>query len=211
MICFLVLCLQKGITFFLDAIQKWWIQKYFKGYFLLKKVQYNHRTIRISGFPRIVIKGQMIIGDHFILNSGKTCVTNECESIIEIAEGAILQIGKESGISNSCIHVRKSIIIGNYVDIGSGCFIADSDFHSLSWKDRENRSLGLKNQRTASIVIGNNVFIGARSIILKGVSIGDRSIIGAGSVITKNIPSGQIWAGNPAQFVKKIEDINYDM
>ena len=52
--------------------------------------------------------------------------------------------------------------------------------------------------------IENNVFIGANSMILKGVKIGDRSIIGAGSVVTKNVPSDQIWAGNPAKFIREI-------
>lgn len=53
------------------------------------------------------------------------------------------------------------------------------------------------------MVINDNVFIGARCIILKGVTIGSKSIIGAGSVVTKNIPEGEIWAGNPAKFIKK--------
>jgi acetyltransferase-like isoleucine patch superfamily enzyme len=54
------------------------------------------------------------------------------------------------------------------------------------------------------IVIGDDVFIGANSIVLKGVNIGDRSIIGAGSVVSKNIPADEIWAGNPIKFIKRI-------
>ena len=50
------------------------------------------------------------------------------------------------------------------------------------------------------------MFIGANSIILKGVTIGERSIIGAGSVVTKNIPDDEIWAGNPAKFIRKINN-----
>jgi acetyltransferase-like isoleucine patch superfamily enzyme len=49
------------------------------------------------------------------------------------------------------------------------------------------------------------VFIGARCIILKGVTIGEKSIVAAGSVVTKNIPEGEVWGGNPAKFIKKIE------
>jgi len=55
--------------------------------------------------------------------------------------------------------------------------------------------------------IEDNVFIGANCIILKGVKIGDRSIIGAGSVVTKNVPSDQIWAGNPAKFIREINQV----
>ena len=54
------------------------------------------------------------------------------------------------------------------------------------------------------VIIENSVFIGAQSIILKGVTIGKNSIIGAGSVVTKNVPANQIWAGNPARFIKNI-------
>lgn len=57
---------------------------------------------------------------------------------------------------------------------------------------------------SAPVIIEDNAFIGARSIILKGVTIGANSIIGAGSVVTKSIPANEIWAGNPAKFIRKI-------
>ena len=62
----------------------------------------------------------------------------------------------------------------------------------------------MHHRKCAPVVIENNVFIGAHCIILKGVSIGENSIIGAGSVVTKNVPANQIWAGNPAKFIRKI-------
>lgn len=58
---------------------------------------------------------------------------------------------------------------------------------------------------TSPVVIKDGVFIGAHCIILKGVTIGEKSIIGAGSVVTKSIPDGEIWAGNPAKFIRRIE------
>jgi acetyltransferase-like isoleucine patch superfamily enzyme len=56
------------------------------------------------------------------------------------------------------------------------------------------------------VTIGNRVFIGARSVILAGVNIGNDCILAAGSVATKNIPSGGVYAGNPARFIRSIED-----
>lgn len=53
------------------------------------------------------------------------------------------------------------------------------------------------------VKIGNAVFVGASSIICNQCTIGDNAIIGAGSVVTKDIPSGEIWGGNPARFIKK--------
>jgi acetyltransferase-like isoleucine patch superfamily enzyme len=64
---------------------------------------------------------------------------------------------------------------------------------------------GLADEQTVSksIVIKNGAWIGGSSIILKGVIIGSKSIVGAGSVVAKNVPPGEIWAGNPAKFIKK--------
>ena len=54
--------------------------------------------------------------------------------------------------------------------------------------------------------VGNNVFLGLNSIVMPGVTVGDNVIVGAGAVVTKDIPSGEIWAGNPAKCVSKTED-----
>ena len=54
------------------------------------------------------------------------------------------------------------------------------------------------------VKIEDNAFVGARSMILRGITIGKYSIIGAGSVVTKSVPENEIWAGNPARFVRKI-------
>jgi len=62
----------------------------------------------------------------------------------------------------------------------------------------------MKNRVKKPVVVKDNAFIGARSIILKGVTIGNNSIVGAGSVVTKSIPDNEIWAGNPARFIRSI-------
>ena len=60
-----------------------------------------------------------------------------------------------------------------------------------------------KSFQTESLVIGNDVWIGAGAHILRGVTIGDGAVVGANSVVTKDIPPYEIWAGVPARFVKK--------
>lgn len=57
------------------------------------------------------------------------------------------------------------------------------------------------------IKIGDNCFIGCQSIIMPNVVIGNNCVIGAGSVVTKNVPDGEVWAGNPAHFIKKTKDL----
>ena len=120
-----------------------------------------------------------------------------------IKENAIISIGQDTGMSNVSIYAAKGVSIGNHTKIGGSVKIYDTDFHSLSYEDRMDRETDYP--KTAEVKIGNNVFIGANTIVLKGVTIGDRSIIGAGSVVTKIIPEDEMWAGNPAKFIRKID------
>ena len=64
--------------------------------------------------------------------------------------------------------------------------------------------LDFKNKQNAPIYIKDNVFIGANATLLKGVTIGENAIVGACSVITKDVPANEIWAGNPAKFIKNL-------
>ena len=60
-------------------------------------------------------------------------------------------------------------------------------------------------KKKSPVIINNNVFIGAHSIILKGVTIGENSIIGACSLVTNDIPANEIWGGNPARRIKTLK------
>jgi acetyltransferase-like isoleucine patch superfamily enzyme len=117
-----------------------------------------------------------------------------------IRKGAVIQIGDRVGISGSTLSANSHIEIGSDVLIGSGCLITDSDAHPVSYQDR----LQEKDADTAPVIIEEGVFIGARSIILKGVTIGRGSVVGAGSVISRDVPPGVVVAGNPARVVKDI-------
>jgi len=75
----------------------------------------------------------------------------------------------------------------------------DSDFHDLS---PEGRHFGPASAEP--VVIEDNVFIGSRAIILKGVTIGRDSVIGAGSVVTRSIPPRTVAAGNPAKVLRPL-------
>lgn len=106
------------------------------------------------------------------------------------------------GISNSCLKASTTIIIKDNVNIGGDCKIYDSDFHSVEYIDR--MTYPDVKRKSAPVTIEEGVWIGAHSIILKGVTIGKRSVIGAGSVVTCDVPDDELWAGNPARFIKKI-------
>jgi acetyltransferase-like isoleucine patch superfamily enzyme len=76
--------------------------------------------------------------------------------------------------------------------------------HSLNFIERRLPETDSSNAKSMPIIIKDDVFIGTRSIINKGVIIGERSIVASGSVVTKSIPQDEIWGGNPAKFIKKI-------
>tara|TARA_R110002020_G_scaffold144769_1_gene317928 strand:- start:2894 stop:3319 length:426 start_codon:yes stop_codon:yes gene_type:complete len=124
--------------------------------------------------------------------------------VIAVDSNASLTIGNNVGISSVIIAVHNSISIGNNVKLGAGSRIFDSDFHSINYLNRRFSKGDLEFRETSPVFIGDDVFIGANSTILKGVNIGSRSVIGAGSVVTKSVPADEIWAGNPAKFIKKI-------
>ncbi len=88
----------------------------------------------------------------------------------------------------------EEIVIGKHVHITMGCIILshalDTSVKGIRWKK-------------SPVKIGDNCFIGAKTIICNSVQIGNNVIIGAGSVVTKNIPDNEIWAGNPARFIKR--------
>ena len=147
-------------------------------------------------------KADIKIGENFILNSGKYCIDNLACSKIAIGDGASFSVGDNSGFSNIVIQCLQEIRIGNFVNVGAGCMLMDSDFHSLDWRKRADRKIDSGNAKTAPILIGDYVFIGARSIVLKGVTIGERAIISAGSVVVSDIPPDCIAGGNPCKVIR---------
>lgn len=118
--------------------------------------------------------------------------------------GARISIGKNSGLSGTVICAAVEVIIGAECLFGADVTIVDTDFHAIRAQGRRNNT-NPDDIAALPISIADNVFVGAGSIILKGVSIGKNSIVGAGSVVTKNVPENVVVAGNPSRVVKKIE------
>ena len=113
---------------------------------------------------------------------------------IRIFNNAKLTLG--SGYINgfSQIVCAKNIEIGNDVAIARDVIIRDTDAHDI---------LDGKHQKIKPVKIGNHVWIGAKAMIMKGVTIGDGSIIAAGAIVTKDVPEKCIVAGVPAKIIKE--------
>ncbi|WP_171973137.1 acyltransferase [Saccharicrinis aurantiacus] len=154
-------------------------------------------------------KGSLLLGKNVKINSGKkyNVIGGDTRTNFIISPGATMQVGNNVGISNSTFCCHNSLIIEDNVLFGGGCKVYDTDFHSINF---DNRILpyryGKKDKtiQTKGIIIKRGAWVGGHCIILKGVKVGENSIIGAGSVVTKSIPPNEIWAGNPAKFIKRI-------
>lgn len=119
-------------------------------------------------------------------------------------------IGENCNICSLCF-IENEVVIGNNVTIKNGVYLWDgitlednvqigpnvtftNDKYPRAKQDFEL-------QRT---LIQKGASIGAASVILGGVRIGENAMIGAGSVVTKDVPANELWYGNPAKFVRKI-------
>lgn len=142
------------------------------------------------------------IGDHVRINSSRHSnpIGGDTKTILFAKGNGKIRIGDGCGISCASIIACDSITLGNQVFVGGGTRIYDTDFHWLDFDKRISELGGA----TAPVTIGDGAFIGAHCIILKGVTIGEKSIVGAGSVVTKTIPAGEVWAGNPAKYIRKL-------
>jgi acetyltransferase-like isoleucine patch superfamily enzyme len=180
---------------------------------IINKLIFTYKGILIGsgfqskGFLFIRSKGVVVIGDDFRVNSSPSSnpIGGSERTSIQVLKGATLEILNNVGVSNISITCACRVKIGSGVRIGSGSAIFDTDFHSLDAYERVNRRYGVEESVNKSpVIIKDNVFIGARVIVLKGSCIGENSIIGASSVVSGNIPKNQIWAGNPARFIRNI-------
>lgn len=115
------------------------------------------------------------------------------------SNAALIEIGSGSGFSGTSIGAMEKIIIGKDVFCGANTLITDFDWHGIQPELRKTSS-----GESRPVIVGNNVFIGYGSIILKGVTIGDNAVIGANSVVTKSIPANVIAGGNPCKVIKNL-------
>lgn len=162
----------------------------------LQGVRYG-RSISFRG-RALVLKmpgSEITIGNNCSFNS--SCrynfrgINHKC--IIQTSRGGNIVIGDNCGFSGVSIVSSVGVTIGNNVMCGTNVMIGDRNDHEDQYPQF----------KPAPIVIGNNVWIGMNSIIMKGVNIGDNVIIGANSLVTKDIPSNVIAVGSPCKPIKE--------
>lgn len=164
-------------------------------------------TIRVPG--RIELGNSIIVDDNAVLDAkgDAACSFIRCGDQVEISRNAILSCKGEGSITmgdfvsigrNALLSALAKLEIGSYCSIGPYASILASGH---DWSDPDTPIL-LQNRRVQSIVLGENVWIGAHATIMDGVTIGENSIVGVGSVVTKDVPPYRTVAGSPARIVR---------
>ena len=147
----------------------------------------NHVTLH--GKPKVVNQGTMTFGDRVRLDSG--VATLELVAL----RGGLLEIGDNVFINYSSSLVASTHVrIGNDSLIGTHVMVMDTDFHRV--EDKAYDTSG------KPVILEERVWLGNRSMVLKGVTIGHDSVVAAGSVVTSDVPPRSIVAGVPAKVVR---------
>lgn len=174
-------------------INRWYVRRYIAPQF-----------DSLGSIPDVLNPRSLVIfGDNIHLGRHAHIIASP-DNLIRITSWPS-RLGKtEIRIGNYClispgvrISAAKSIQIGDNCMFASNVYISDSDWHGIYNRIRPFRS-------EKPIIIEDNVWLGERVIVNKGVCIGENSVIGAGSIVTKNIPANSIAAGNPARVIKTI-------
>jgi acetyltransferase-like isoleucine patch superfamily enzyme len=153
---------------------------------------------RASGPLHLYLSGRLIIGKNVSLESGWGNFVGGYRGVaFRVGRNAQISIGEGCGISNTTLCAESGIVIHEQTMIGGGCDIYDNDFHAIDLAGRLAGHL----PKSAPIEIGPRAFIGAHTIVLKGVTIGQGAVIGAGSVVTRDVPAFEMWGGRPARLI----------
>jgi acetyltransferase-like isoleucine patch superfamily enzyme len=159
----------------------------------LRHADHVGTRVRVRGRPAVTNHGRMVIGERVQLVS--TIATLELVS----DAGGVLEIGERSLVNfGSSLVATELVRIGPRCQIGPYTMMLDNDFHRVEPERR------LERPPSKPIIVGENVWIGARVILMAGVTVGDDSCIGAGSVVTADVPPRTLVGGVPARVIREL-------
>lgn len=171
------------------------------------------RAMQIMGQVAVTGTGRVTIGDDFVFTSGQAInpISSNLEGCFHTEGKGEIVIGNQVGMSSTRMWIKSGLHIGDRVNIGACTLLIDTDCHQMNHLMRRREAILHhsaeelnRNILSAPITIEDDAWIGAHTLVLKGVTIGARSVIGAGSVVTKSIPPDCIAAGNPCRVIRPL-------
>lgn len=149
------------------------------------------RLLHYFGYSHVRERGRMQVGP------GTGLAPNA-----SLRNGVRIKIGHHSHIGERCYlwagDSTGRIVIGDHVSLAPEVFITASDYRFVAGRPFRDQP-----KRERDVIIGNDVWLGARVVVTAGVSIGDGCIVGAGAVVTRDLPPGSIAVGVPARIVSQ--------
>jgi acetyltransferase-like isoleucine patch superfamily enzyme len=168
----------------------------------LRIVRFALRAYRFDAAgPRCALGRNVRFWGPVSIHMGERCAL--LDDVIVSGVGA-LRLGDRSSVGHgTVIAVRDRIDIGSDVMIAGYCYLLDVD-HGMDLEV----GAAMKDQdlRIAPVRIGDDVWIGAQSVILRGVTIGDGAVVAARSVVTRDVPAEMVVGGNPAREIRRRGD-----
>ncbi len=177
------------------------LQAYYRSVFT-SRCQSVGAGLLVKGPFRVRNAGTVEIGQSCIVDSSK-----ERPIRLDVGNQARLKVGNNVYFNEGLLIVCNiAVTIGDRCLIASDVVIMDDDGHPVNWKNRHDHWPVLPQDRLgAPVTIEENVWIGTRAIILKGVTIGTGAVIGAGAVVTNDVPPMTFAAGVPARVIRRME------
>lgn len=152
--------------------------------------------LKCNGKGKVVLGERVGVGYRLAPKMGNGAVMLQARSA-----AASIHIGSRTVLSNNVTVIAcVAVTIEESCLIGDGVLIVDTDFHRVEASTRRENPMN-----DAPVIIAENVWVGSRSIILKGVVIGKNSVIAAGSVVTRSVPADSLVGGNPARFIRSLD------
>jgi acetyltransferase-like isoleucine patch superfamily enzyme len=147
------------------------------------------------------LEGRVVLRNSGVVRIGSRVRFRAHPTPIELStlSGGEIVIGDGTFLNRGvCICARLAIHIGRNCALGNDVLILDSDFHRIGHHDE------FGSDTPAAVVIGNDVWLAARSVVLKGVTIGDGAVVCAGAVVVSSVPPYTMVGGVPARPIRRL-------
>ena len=167
--------------------------------FAVKRGYYRLRYPRLQLGDDVEIRGRVRLRRGVRVTVGERTRLNK---LVRFAGPGEVRIGADCLLNATWIGSWTTVEVGDRCLL-SDCELMDNDFHNLPPQLRHAPATPLTR---APITVGENVWIGAHALVLKGVRIGRDSVVGAGTVVRTDVPDGVVVVGNPQQIVKAFDE-----